>query len=175
MQICRIYLTITNKYNRYLWCHISILKTVIMRRLISLLFFTILLTSCQCGRNQKSEDETIIDSHTSQNSLDYQGTYKGVLPCADCQGIEVTLTIDRQGNYHRTLTYLGKTDSPEVENKGRFEWSDDGRIITLTDLDAPNQYQVGENQLFHLDKNGDRIKGELADKYILRKQESLTE
>ena len=30
------------------------------------------------------------DMHTAETSLDYQGTYRGTLPAADCPGIEVT-------------------------------------------------------------------------------------
>ena len=37
---------------------------------------------------------TAIDStHNAQNSLDWNGTYKGVLPCADCAGIEKEITL----------------------------------------------------------------------------------
>lgn len=44
-------------------------------------------------------------------------------------------------------------------------------MITLLEMEgAPGKYQVGENQLWHLDENGNRIEGDLADRYILKKQ-----
>lgn len=45
---------------------------------------------------------------TSQNALDWNGTYKGTLPCADCEGIETELTLNLDGNYLYKATYLGK-------------------------------------------------------------------
>ncbi len=39
------------------------------------------------------------DMHTSQNSLDWAGVYEGVLPCADCPGIQTRLTLSRDETY----------------------------------------------------------------------------
>ena len=35
----------------------------------------------------------IPDMHTTMNSLDWDGTYTGILPCADCKGIETNITL----------------------------------------------------------------------------------
>ena len=32
--------------------------------------------------------DTVSASDNSQNSLDWEGTYKGIIPCADCEGIK---------------------------------------------------------------------------------------
>jgi len=37
--------------------------------------------------------------HTSANSLDWAGVYRGVLPCADCPGIETTLRLATDSTY----------------------------------------------------------------------------
>ena len=42
--------------------------------------------------------------NTSKNS----GIYKGVLPCADCAGIETTLQLNSDGTYDLTQNYSGK-------------------------------------------------------------------
>lgn len=33
--------------------------------------------------------------HNAENSLDYDGTYTGTFPAADCPGINMTLTIKK--------------------------------------------------------------------------------
>src|SRR5690348_12618341 len=48
------------------------------------------------------------DLHTSANSLDWKGAYKGVLPCADCPGIETAITLDSGNAYTIKSKYLGK-------------------------------------------------------------------
>ncbi|WP_194976531.1 copper resistance protein NlpE [Aquiflexum lacus] len=135
-----------------------------------------LIFSCQKSSNQDDliiDDEMfedVIDNHTSQNSLDYHGIYKGLLPCADCEGIEVTLELGPGDSYTRKSTYLGKDDNEIIESSGTFSWNGAGNTITLHGEDLPNQFFVGENVLFQLDMQGNRITGELADNYKLNKQ-----
>lgn len=53
---------------------------------------------------------TTIDSHNSQNSLDWQVTYKGITPCADCEGIETEVVLNKDLTYLIKTKYLGKGD-----------------------------------------------------------------
>lgn len=108
----------------------------------------------------------------SQNSLDWSGTYRGVLPCADCKGIETALVLTEDLNFRVERTYLGKSEEVFKE-QGDFEWdTSGGRIhLLINDEDkALNHYLVGENQLIKLDINGKRIEGKLADMYALKKE-----
>lgn len=136
---------------------------------------SVLLLSCasdQANDNTTSKDEQrdVTNSHTSQNSLDWKGTYTGIMPCASCEGIETTLEINDNQSYTLTLIYLGEDEPNKVERSGSFSWNETGNIITLDDEDEPNQYFVGENYITKLDMEGNRITGELADKYVLRKK-----
>lgn len=107
----------------------------------------------------------------SRTSLDWNGTYLGNLPCASCEGIETKLTLNIDGTYHYTTHYFGLNDALEHEFLGKFTWDETGSIITLQGVNGiPGKYKVGENQLWHLDMNGNRITGDLADRYILKKQ-----
>ncbi|MEL4427801.1 copper resistance protein NlpE [Shewanella indica] len=103
---------------------------------------------------------------TSQNSLDWDGSYKGLLPCADCSGIETTLTLKEDNSYRLQQVYQGKDESIFSET-GKFTWDGSGSKITLED---GSKYLVGENQLFMLDREGNRITGSLADNYRLNKE-----
>lgn len=109
------------------------------------------------------------DMHTAQNSLDVIGIYKGVLPCADCEGIDTEIELKSDSTYLLRSIYLGKGDGKSIESSGRYSWTD-GSTIELSEVkDGPNKYFVGENTLTQLDMNGDKITGALAEKYILQK------
>lgn len=115
--------------------------------------------------------ETFVDSeHNAKNALDWNGVYKGTLPCADCAGIDVTLTLNQDGSYVLEQNYQDKEDG-KFKSEGHFTWDENGSIVTLTDEDAPNQYFVGENMLMMLDMNGEKATGELASFYNLTKQQ----
>lgn len=144
----------------------------------AILAFVLILVSC--GQKNKTTEEAvetppvetaiIADSHNARNSLDYTGVYKGILPCGDCEGIETEVTLDAENNFVKKTKYLGK-DSSIFEENGSYAWNEAGNTVVLEGItDSPNQYFVGENQLFQLDMDGNRITGELADKYILKKE-----
>ncbi|AXY03440.1 copper resistance protein NlpE [Vibrio alfacsensis] len=115
--------------------------------------------------------ETFVDTaHNSKNALDWNGTYQGLLPCADCEGIETTLTLNTDGSYTLKQVYKGKEDG-EFSSNGQFTWNTAGSTITLVDESAPNQYFVGENILMKLDMNGEKATGDLASFYNLSKQQ----
>lgn len=115
-------------------------------------------------------DSKVVDGHNSQNALDWQGTYKGILPCADCEGIVTTLTLNDDNTYSYKTKYLGKEGNKVFEQKGIFSWNETGSIISLSDLEGkPYLYKVGENTLTQLDLDGYPITGKLAQMYILKK------
>jgi len=108
------------------------------------------------------------ESHSSQNSLDWQGVYSGVIPCADCEGIEVRIALKRDGSFTRNLKYLGKGQNG-FSDEGKLIWDASGKKFTLKGERGDQQYQVGEGWLLHLDREGNRITGDLADRYRLAK------
>jgi len=123
----------------------------------------------QPGSPAATPRETIPDGHTSRDALDWAGIYSGVLPCASCPGIETTVTLHADGSYQLSLLYIDRSATPHVST-GMFSWDTEGRTITLeAGSDEAQQYQVGENLLFHLDRDGRRIEGDLAHHYILHK------
>ena len=108
--------------------------------------------------------------HSSMNAVDWDGTYKGVVPCADCEGIETTIVLGKELTYNIKTRYLGKSNAKKKKKKGKFSWDKTGQIITLEGIkDAPNKYFVGENKIIQLDMEGKEITGKLADHYVLKK------
>ena len=118
-----------------------------------------------------NENESISGGDNSRNALDWNGTYQGTLPCADCEGILTRLTLMKNGQFKLMTTYLGE-DKRNLTD-GTFYWDESGSNISLkTDQGEPQMYKVGENRLFLLDRDGNRITGDLADQYILTKNRS---
>lgn len=148
-----------------------------LKFLTALLVFA--LVSCTSGSKQESgndhtdlyvEENAVIDSHTSEISLDWAGVYEGVMPCADCEGIEVTIALKEDLTYISHYKYLGKGKEYEVTNEGPFTWNDDGNSISLQAESEATQYKVGENHIVLLDMDGEVNTGELADLYVLKKK-----
>lgn len=115
-------------------------------------------------------EKVAIDTHNSQNALDWSGTYKGITPCADCEGIETKVILNKDLTFVIQTKYLGKDGAKVFEEKGNFIWDNTGGIVLLQGLKGrPSQFKVGENRLIQLDMEGKVISGVLAEKYVLIK------
>ena len=111
-------------------------------------------------------------AHTSQNALDWDGVYRGSLPCADCEGIETTVELKKDMSFKTKTIYVGKSDSVH-ETTGKMSWNEKGNTVTLTPSDnsQATQYFVGEGVLTQLDKDGTKITGDNAARYLLSKSQ----
>lgn len=118
---------------------------------------------------QQTPTDTVGAEATASTALDYAGIYKGLLPCADCEGIETTLQINADKTYQLTTQYLGKKEAAEKKSEGSWSWVT-GNIMKLeAEQNGPNQYFISEGKVFQLDLAGNRITGKLADNYSLVK------
>ena len=154
-----------------------------LKKLILLFMATgILFASCNNGAKElknsadistiknTSTDSILPTGDNSYNALDWEGTYVGIVPCADCEGIEKTIGLNKENTYTLSSKYLGKKADP-IKTTGTFTWNKQGTKISLSGIEnGPSQILVGENKLFLLDMSGNRITGNLAEKYILNKQ-----
>lgn len=143
-------------------------KTILSAMVLALMVFT---TSCTKNKEKeetvKPQTEEVVDMHTSENSLDWAGTYEGVLPCADCEGIKTSITLQDDKTFEETSEYLGKKSN--FKEKGTFEWDKTGSIVTLKYKDTQHSYKVAEGSIILLDQEGKEISGDLAKNYILNK------
>lgn len=153
------------------------MRCIHMARILILALLTASCTQDKTPDNMKQTvavpgDETASpDGHNSRNGLDWAGTYSGVLPCASCPGIDTVVTLHSDGTYERAMHYIDDAGSPQTAS-GTFRWNDAGTKIELnTEGDETAKYQVGENRLFHLDSDGQRITGSLAVHYVLHKHQ----
>ena len=97
----------------------------------TILFIVLAVFAVSCGNN-KSGKKTSKEPVRAEMS----GTYKGVLPAADCSGIEYTLNLDPQGAYKLKTTYIdGEGDGIDIvfETEGRVVRvsKEDGEYLRL--------------------------------------------
>lgn len=109
----------------------------------------------------------VVEMHNAENALDYCGTYRGIIPAADCPGIELTLTLRADGRFEQTWNYLER----EGIFTSRGPYKVDGNLLILQPDGIPLYYKVEENRLRKLDASRRPIEGELASYYVLQKIE----
>lgn len=145
-----------------------------MRTYTYLIVFAIVLSMVSCHSGKKTKSQNIkATGDNSMITLDWDGIYQGILPCADCEGIKTQLILHKDLTYTLQTQYVGRKDTVFTE-KGKFNWVENGGSIIL-DNACKQKYLVGENRIFHLDKDGKRISGDLADKYVLKKEAPVLE
>lgn len=151
-------------------------------KILIVAFSALLITSC----NKKSEDNKIENTITeteiktdsitavgdnSQNSLDWNGTYKGIIPCADCEGIAMEITLNKDLTFTSKSVYLGK-EKNEFNENGTFSWNKEGSgITTISQNKTTAMYKVGENKLILLNSEGkENSNSKMEAMYVLIKE-----
>ena len=131
-----------------------------------------LFAACDKSKNENINLEErgtkveVIDEHSAEFAIDYEGTYNGVLPAADCPGIETTLTLNPDKTFNLHSVYIDKNAS--FDEKGTYTVKES--LLTLKEKSGEESYyKVEENRLRQLDMDKKEIKGELAEQYVLKK------
>lgn len=91
-------------------------------------------------------------------------TFAGSLPCADCEGIDTTLTLEADYRYRLRSRYLGKAPGEDTfVEVGRFAISDAGTRLALHGGNAgPAVFAIqGTDRLARLDMGGQAISSPL--------------
>jgi len=153
-----------------------------MKTVLSFLLGMLLLTAC--GNNVSTESTATdsgiaktdavvpkVDTVAVQVSVE---SYSGILPCADCQGIETSIGLSSDGTFSKRLLYIGR----KSKGAGTNEFSTTGKwmlhgmdTVHLTDVkNEPSMYIRTDSSLIQLDMSGKRITGKLAAKYELKKK-----
>lgn len=147
-----------------------------MRNLVGLAVICASLMSCvdmsSSGENNATDTastntETTTATTNAPKSSDIAGTYEATIPCADCPGIKTSIVINNDETFRITSEYLDR--DLKVEDNGKLMWHDNGTVLHLKGKDTDLKLKIGENQLLHLDQDGNVIEGDLAENYIYKK------
>ena len=153
-----------------------------MKQLLLLVSITFFLTGCKSNIEESNEvvpedlipfNASQVDAHNSRNSLDWEGSYSGVLPCEDCVGIDTFLKINRDHTYTATQRFVDTSDavSEQIVSEGSFFWNEDGSSISFENIQGEiRTFRVNELFLTPLDKNGIELRPEPGNNFKLLKQ-----
>lgn len=101
----------------------------------------------------------------------FAGSYAGILPCADCPGIDTTIVFVPEGGYTLSEIYQDGDGSSFV-TKGTWAVKEDGKTVQLDPEDKEERdrwYEVvSATELRALDSEGKPIEGKLD--YSLRRK-----
>ena len=111
-----------------------------------LLTLSLALTACMPRQATEGAPSGADPAHSSRNSLDWAGSYEGVLPCADCPGVQTRLTLKRDESYELRTLYLDRDSATRVV-RGRFSWQPSGNAINLENHHGGQQFLVGEGRV----------------------------
>jgi len=147
----------------------SLNKAGVIKAVACLLFLSYLV---QCKTQKAAKNDSAgTGQDNSQTSVDWPGTYSGNLPCADCPGIETEIRLSKNLQFIKKTKWLGKSGESQVVT-GTFSWNAGGSQVSLNipgGNPAQEYYMVGENKIIMLNILGNKITGDLANRYILAK------
>ena len=141
------------------------MKKMILPVLLTGLF----AVSCSKKEEAKAETPQAVEADSAQAQPEeaakaeapkkHVGEFSGKVPCADCPGIEMKLTLNEDGSFLLDETYLEKKDG-QFNAKGSYEVSADGAFVTLKEEgnDKPRVFLVEEDAAYLVDKVGDAKK-----------------
>ncbi len=109
-------------------------------------------------------------------SLDFRGVFYGYVPCHDCDGVKTTLSLKQNNNY-LLVTQPARESSREYYEKGKYQWDDKTQTLILTPRKGGTQshyYHIENDEtLIQLNEDGTKKLGDLAEKYALRRSDSV--
>lgn len=108
------------------------------------------------GCNNRSDEQTL-KSGQDTALQPMQQSWRGVLPCADCEGIETSLFLEKDGTWVMNERYQGVTREPS--SFGSYgTWARTAEKLVLTDSKGEKSYYRAKgDKLEMLDREGNPI------------------
>jgi len=131
------------------------MKSKLLILFVSVLFFT------ACGTTKKSTNKV-----TKIKSDAFSETYSGIIPCADCAGIEYTIDFNEDFSYKSQSVYQGKSNEL-FESSGNYRIQN-GVIQLINEDEGIKYFKKRGNHLLILDRNQKEVTGKLSDAYVLK-------
>ena len=144
-----------------------------LMKFFCLILFLTLMAACNSSQDNiastDSSYKTVIPEVPIVNSENYVGT----LPCADCEGVDVSLQLNKDSSYILNSFYKGsRGDSTNNHSKETGAWSIH-KADTLYIINTNNRstkYIKTDSTLTQLDGEGKVITGHLASMFVLHKK-----
>lgn len=138
------------------------------KMILPLLSAGLVFVACEKKENTASYTDDIPTEMLKDSISTVKGTFVGDLPCADCEGIIETLTLNEDGTFTRETAYKGEKEPTKEQGTYKIE----GAKISLEggkDGES-NLYEVEGDKLHKLTLEGKKAEGELVNIYVLMKK-----
>ncbi len=141
-----------------------------MKHILTIVLALLASGFISCNSQKKQAGTKAVMNRETHPKTDATGTYRGVLPCADCSGIKTEITLRKDSTYilRNTCQYA---ENQHLETTGKFSTdTNSGKI--MFDNDTAQQYLLEGNKLFCLNRSGEKITGDLEEHYQLKKTDA---
>ncbi len=128
--------------------------------LVLLAVFISFRINIACNELRKSGE-----TEQENTELSIPSSFTGILPCADCPGIQYVLTLD-DNSFTEVSWYKDRSHEPFV-TEGSWDQSGDTLRIFENEQDHLKTFLIEGRQLILLDQGEGKITGDLEDKYRL--------
>ncbi|MHA4844028.1 copper resistance protein NlpE [Flavitalea antarctica] len=146
-----------------------------MKNIVAVLSMALVMGACGDSAEQEN-NATVVpvpDTPAAQAPVTYQrvitAAYAGVIPCADCDGVETNVTLFADTTFELRSAYIGKnpkdTAGLNATINGKFMMHSD----TVHLEGVQSRYLKTDTALLQLDKTGKIMTGKSAEKYVLKK------
>lgn len=138
-----------------------------MKFLCSILLL-LMIVSCDSNPSPIAANDSAYKTEVPRTPVIDAENYVGILPCADCEGIDVTLQLKKDSGYIMNSVYKGsKVDSSNNHIVDNGTWSMDKDTLILSTTGTVTKYIKSGSTLKQLDVDGKVMTGPLPDDFIL--------
>lgn len=146
-----------------------------MKQVMFLLAMATAFTACQSGNRpgSTSDSATLADSlpgTTTTAAAVPAGAFQGLLPCADCPGIDYQVNLFPDSTFEAITSYQGRGNNIASVSIGNWITDATG-VILLTDKSDTTRFRYEDHKLFMVDATGQKETGALASNYTLKSVE----
>ncbi|CBG86980.1 envelope stress response activation lipoprotein NlpE [Citrobacter rodentium] len=111
------------------------------------------------GCNNRSEVDVLQPTRAAELKP-MQQSWRGILPCADCEGIETSLFLEKDGTWVMNQRYLGAREEPS-SFASYGTWARTADKLVLTDSNGEKTYYRAKgDSLEMLDRDGNPIQSQ---------------
>lgn len=142
-------------------------------RTLYTIFLIGLLLACNSSPDGVAATDSAFKTVVPETAVINAEEYVGRLPCADCEGIDVSLQLNKNDNsYIMNSVYKGsRVDSSNNSFKDTGTWNMHGvDTLILSTGNRSVKYIKTDSTLTQLDGDGNMITGPLANMFILHKK-----
>ena len=111
------------------------------------------------GCNHRAETDTVQPA-AMEELKPMQQSWRGILPCADCEGIETSLFLEKDGTWVMNERYQGVRDEPS-SFASYGTWARTADKLVLTDSKGEKSYYRAKGEALEmLDREGNPIESQ---------------